>query len=90
MTLPETRIASIPADEEPPARVKFSTRIDVDTAQQLHLFAAMSQQTIEKVVGSALKQFLPALDQLANNLARTADPSKNGRPGEPSTSEVAH
>lgn len=40
-------------------KVDFTTRLDAGLRRRLRIFAAMSEQTIEDIVGSALNSYLP-------------------------------
>lgn len=41
-------------------KVDFTTRLDADLRRRLRIFAAVSEQTIEDIVGSALSSYLPS------------------------------
>jgi len=40
-------------------KVDFTTRLDVGLRKRLRIFAAVSEQTIEEIVSSALNSYLP-------------------------------
>ena len=56
-------------------KVDFTTRLDADLRRRLRIFAAMSEQTIEDIVGSALNSYLPPITETALKGAVLAEQS---------------
>ena len=53
-------------------KAEFTTRLDVGVRLRLRVFAAVSERTIEDIVGSALDGYLPPAPEMTAGL--TAEP----------------
>lgn len=55
-------------------KAEFTTRLDASLRRRLRVFAAVSDRTIEDIVGSALDGYLPPAPEIAAAAAH-AEPS---------------
>jgi predicted transcriptional regulator len=61
-------------------KAEFTTRLEADLRRRLRVFAAVSERTIEDIVGSALDGYLPPAAEMAA-LPATAEPALAERSG---------
>ena len=62
-------------------KVEFTTRLDAGLRRRLRVFAAVSEQTIEDIVGSALISYLPPAAETASWPAVTPEAVLAEQPG---------
>jgi hypothetical protein len=61
-------------------KAEFTTRLDAGIRRRLRVFAAVSERTIEDIVGSALDGYLPAAPEMTPGPA-TSGPVFADQPG---------
>jgi hypothetical protein len=61
-------------------KAEFTTRLDAGIRRRLRVFAAVSERTIEDIVGSALDGYLPHAPDMTAGPA-TAEPAFAEQPG---------
>ena len=62
-------------------KVDFTTRLDVGLRKRLRIFAAVSEQTIEEIVSSALNNYLPPTAETASGSAAALESALAEQPG---------
>jgi len=60
-------------------KAEFTTRLDAGLRRRLRVFAAVSDRTIEDIVGSALDGYLPPVPEMAA-LTASAEPALAEQP----------